>query len=416
MSSTFAPIDASTISALNQGGERALEQIFRDHYPWLLERALERLKGENAAAPRLIAATVRELWDERDGFHTSSEIEAFFNEELRHRARAIRARMTAVHRFEKAEGVHLKPAQEPPSADALWKEIADGLHQPVVDAATAAKRRREHRSHEVAEHIQTVTQRAQWRTPVIVAAVAAVVALAGAWWFSQASRAEVINQLLGSNDAVQLQTRAGQLGNTTLADESVVRIAPESRLTVVPRFGSDYRTLVLAGAATFSVSAGNAQPFEARLGSTTVLANAGRFSARDYNNEDAKLVRADSGSVTVRMEDGSERTLAAGEALRIGRDGVAAAPSDDELAQAFAWTDGQFVLRDVTLAQAAAAMWRWFGMDVSVADSTIAERRLSVSVPLASSQAAIAAVEAAAQVSFQYVEGQMTFQQARGRR
>src|SRR5690606_30928526 len=101
MSATFAPIDQATISALNAGGERALEQIFREHYDWILERAYERLKGENAAAPKLIVNTVRELWEERDGFHSSAEIEAFFNEEFRHRSRAIRARMTAVHRFEK---------------------------------------------------------------------------------------------------------------------------------------------------------------------------------------------------------------------------------------------------------------------------------------------------------------------------
>src|SRR5690606_36263114 len=155
-------------------------------------------------------------WEERDGFHSSAEIEAFCNEEFRHRSRAIRARMTAVHRFEKAEGVHVAPPASPPTADQVWNEIATELHRPVVDPVTAAKRRRENRSHDVAEHIQTVTQRAAWKTPVIIVAVAAVVALATAWWYGQKSRADVINQMLGSAEAMQVNTRAGQLGSATL--------------------------------------------------------------------------------------------------------------------------------------------------------------------------------------------------------
>ena len=142
MSSTFAPIDAATIAGLNSGSEQALEKIFRDHYTWIMEAALVRLKGEDAAAPKLMVATVREFWEERDGFHSSAEVEAFFNEELRHRARAVRARMAAVHRFEKAEGVHKTAAHAAPTIDGIWAEIVAELHKPQVDAATVAKRRR----------------------------------------------------------------------------------------------------------------------------------------------------------------------------------------------------------------------------------------------------------------------------------
>lgn len=418
MSSTFAPIDAATISALNAGGERALEQIFRDHYPWLLEKALERLKGENAAAPRLIAATVRELWDERDGFHTSAEIEAFFNEELRHRARAIRARMAAVHRFEKAEGVHVPPPAAPPTADQLWSEIATALHQPDVDPATAAKRRREHRSHELAEHISTVTRRAAWKTPAIIITVAAVLALTGAWWFSKASRAEVVNQLLGSAEAQSVTTRAGQIGSADLADGSNARVAPETRLVIVPRFGSDYRTLTVGGAATFTVAPGNSNPFEARLGDLVVRATGGRFTVRDYADEPYRLVRADEGDLRIRLP-GGERTLRAGEALQLNRDGSAAAPDEQTALQGFAWTEGRLVLRNVSVGTAATALWRWYGLDIDVADPVAAERVLSISVPLESSQGAIAAIEGGGQVRFAWVNGQMTFQPAappRGRR
>ena len=90
MSTAFPPIDSATIASLNKGDEAALEQIFRSHYAVLLERALERLKDEPAAAPRLVSAVVRALWDERDGVHTVGEIEGFVNEEFRQREAAKR--------------------------------------------------------------------------------------------------------------------------------------------------------------------------------------------------------------------------------------------------------------------------------------------------------------------------------------
>lgn len=411
MSSAFAPIDPATISALNAGDERALETIFRDHFAWILERALERLKGENAAAPRLIVATVREFWEERDGFHTSAEVEAFFNEELRHRARAVRARMNAVHRFEKAEGVQAHAPAAPPSADQIWNDIATALHQPVVDAATAAKQRRQHAKHEVAEHITAVTKGGSWKTPAIIVTLATIVALAGAWYMSHSSRAEVVNQLLGSSDAVTIATRAGQMGSATLNDSSTVRLAPETRLVVVPRFGRDYRTLSVAGSAKFSVARGNVHSFDARLGDLVVRSTGGTFTVRDYADEQFRVIRADEGTLEVRMASGN-RTLAAGEMLRVGRDGTVDTPGDAGALQAFAWTDGRLVLAEATVGEAAQQLWRWYGMDIAVADSTVAAQRISLSVPLESSQGAIAAIEGSAPVRFAWVDGQMTFQPA----
>jgi ferric-dicitrate binding protein FerR (iron transport regulator) len=416
MSSTFAPIDAATISALNAGDERALEQIFREHYPWILEKALERLKGENAAAPRLISATVRELWDERDGFHSSAEIEAFFNEELRHRARAIRARMTAVHRFEKAEGVHIAPPTTAPTADQVWADVAAELHKPQVDPATAAKRRREHRSHEVAEHIQSVTESGNnWKTPLIVAVVATVVALGGFYVMNQKSRADVINQMLGSAEAQQVRTRAGQLGSVTLSDNSTARLGPETNLVIVDKFGSNYRTLTVGGTAVFTVASGNAHEFEARIGDASVFSKGGAFTVRDYGDESARLVRADSGSLRVRA-GGAERTLAAGDVISIDRSGAVSTADATIAAQELAWTADRLVIRDVSLGDAVQRLWRWYGMDITLADSAAAVRSISLDVPLESSQAAISAIEAAAQVRFQWVDGKMTFQSATARR
>lgn len=409
MSSHFTPVNAATIAALNAGSEQALEMIYRENFAWILDTALVRLKGEDAAAPKLIVGTVREFWEERDGFHTAAEIEAFFNEELRHRARAVRARMAAVHRFEKVEGVHSPTAHAPPSVDTIWNEIAAELHRPAVDAATAAKRRREASAHGVAEHINTATKRGSWKTPALIITVATIVALTGAAWFSQRSHNQVILQMLGSADAQLIDASAGQIGAVTLGDQSMARLGPESRLTIVPGFGGDYRTLRVDGTASFGIAAGGNQPFDARLGDVTIMATSGGFTVRDYPGEGMRIVRVDSGEAEVTVA--RERiTLQSGEALTIDRAGKTTTPDAAMVAEALSWTAGRLVLNDHPLQDVVQALRRWYGMDVSVVDSTKLDTPVSIDVELGSTQDAIRAIETAAALKFQWVDGKMTFQ------
>jgi ferric-dicitrate binding protein FerR (iron transport regulator) len=226
----------------------------------------------------------------------------------------------------------------------------------------------------------------------------------------------VVNQLLGSADANQVTTRAGQIGSAVLGDSSIARIGPEARLVIVPGFGGDYRTLSVSGTASFAVAAGNDLDFEARLGDIAVRSSGGSFAVRDYADENHRMIRAAEGDLNLRFADGS-RTLRAGEALYVARDGSAPrAPTEAELAQDFGWLDGRLVLSDVTVEAAAQHFWRWYGLDVSVPDSALAARVLSISVALQSTQAAIAAVEAGANAQFTYVNNRAVFQAARARR
>ena len=55
-------------------------------------------------------------------------------------------------------------------------------------------------------------------------------------------------------------------------------------------------------------------------------------------------------------------------------------------------------------------LWRWYGMDVTVLDSTKLELPISIDIELGSSQAAISAIETAADLKFEWVDGKMTFQ------
>jgi ferric-dicitrate binding protein FerR (iron transport regulator) len=412
MSTAFAPIDAATIASLNKGDEAALETIFRTHYDVLLERALERLKDEKPAAPRLVAAVIRELWEEREGFHSTTEIEGFINEELRQRARAVRSRMAAVHRFEKTEGVKAHEAHAPPSADQLWKEIASALHQPMVDPAVAAKKRREHLAHEAAGHIAQVAKPRNWRTPAILVAVGALALWGGYTWASKASKSSVITMMLAASDAPQVVTRPGQLGNFALGDSSIVRLGADTKIIRVANFGREYRSATVTGTAAINVGSGSTLPFEMRIGEASITATGGEFAVRDYANEPARYVQARSDGIAVTLPTGA-RTLKAGETLVITRDSTMRDATADEAAFAFGWLDGKLVLKEVPVRDAMQALYRWYGLDIAVRDSVVLDRPVSLDVPIESSQMAIAALETAGELKFEWVDTRMTFKDAR---
>ncbi len=419
MSTTFPPIDAATIAALNAGDEAALERIFRSHYAVLHERAVERLKDEPSAAPRLVSAATRELWQERARLKTSAEIEAFLNEELRNRASAVRARMAAVHRFERTEGVK-HAAHVEPTVDQVWEELKASLHRPAVDPAEASRARREHAKHDAAGHIKHVADRPSRTGPIVAIALGAVVLVGAFYWMTRSSRESVITEMLAAAEKDAVTTRPGQLGSLSLADGSTARLGAESRLVVVPEFGRKYRTVRTSGTASFTVPPGNEVPFELRMGDivATVGNEGGTVSVSDFADEPHRIIRADAGEVRVRAGEES-RTLASGSSVLIARDGTIREPTPGEVARAFGWTDGRLVLDNVPAGEAAKALLRWYAMQVGIPDSAVAARPVSMDVSLESSQAALSAIESGANAQFAWVDGKMVIrepQPARGAR
>lgn len=414
MSTPFAPIDAATIASLNKGDEAALEQIFRTHYDVLLERALERLKDEKAAAPRLVAAVIRELWEEREGFHSSAEIEGFCNEEFRHRARAVRSRMAAVHRFEKTEGVKAHEGHAPPTADQLWTEIVASLHKPPVDPTAAAKARREHAAHDAAAHIGSVARTRSWKGPALLLVVGAVALWAGYTWAMKSSKSSLVTQLLAATDAPSVATRPGQLGSFSLADSTVIRLGADSKLVRVQNFGKEFRSALVGGTANVTVGTGSALPLEIRLGDASIVATGGEFAVRDFAEEPFRYVLARTGDLKVTVGE-TERPVKAGEAVTISREGVVADASADDRAHAFTWLDGKYVAKEVTVKEALADLYRWYGLDIAIPDSSVLTRTLTIDVPLESSQAAIAAMEGGADLHFEWMDKRMALTPAKKR-
>jgi len=213
------------------------------------------------------------------------------------------------------------------------------------------------------------TQVRRWRGPVLAAA-AALTAMVGIaqWRGGNAATAQVYATQVGQRDSVKLP------------DGSTVVLAPGSRLTVASGFNSGNREVTLEGAAFFDVIHDGAHPFVVHSRGAEIRDIGTAFSVKTDVN----------GRVSVAVTHGivALRDTAAGSAapveLRAGDRGVLQAGTvavargtvtDEDMA----WTRGQLAYRDAPLAEVQADLRRWYGIELQVVDTVLAQRTLTAS-------------------------------------
>lgn len=218
------------------------------------------------------------------------------------------------------------------------------------------------------------SSRPAWRTPLVRAA--ALLAIAGggaAWWSSRGHEGATAAALVH-------ETGVGERDSVRLADGTLAVLGPQSRLEVTAGYGAARRDVRLVGEGFFEVTHDDARPF-------TVLA--GDAAVRDIGT--AFTVRATRGAVRVAVTEGAvllrpaSRADAEGVVLHegdVGRlDAGAEAQAERGVAgvDELAWRSGRLVFRDAPLDEVAAALSRWYGVELEVADSTLRARRLTAS-------------------------------------
>jgi transmembrane sensor len=174
-------------------------------------------------------------------------------------------------------------------------------------------------------------------------------------------------------------TAVGERRQFTLADGTGVILGPASRLVVGAN--SDERTATLDGDAYFSVVHNPARPFTVKVGAVEITDVGTAFGIQ---TDDAGGVRlaVDSGSVSLgtHESDGSPKeVLGARDRARVNPSGVVlverAAVSEDDVA----WVKGRLVFRDAPLIEVGAELYRWYGVRLRVADSTLGNLHLTAS-------------------------------------
>jgi transmembrane sensor len=238
------------------------------------------------------------------------------------------------------------------------KDVKSRLHQPKV-VPIAARTERERRT--IAAFLRV--------------AAAAVIIVGGSllWQSIYRSRVNGTNQTFA--------TAIGERRQVVLKDGTKVVLGPTSRLVVLSGNDNSERQVSLDGIAYFSVVHDAAHPFTVKAGEISIQDVGTAFSVESDDSAGTRVV-VDSGSVSV----GSAAVPHIAGAVLNARDRAIvdtkgtvvverSAVSDDDLA----WIQGRLVFRDAPLVLVGAELYRWYGVRLRVADSSLANLHLTAS-------------------------------------
>ena len=213
-----------------------------------------------------------------------------------------------------------------------------------------------------------------------VAAAAVLVTVVGvqAWRSGQST----------GNDVRTVSTAVGQLDTVALSDGSKVMLAPGSTLRVAAGFASGERSVTLEGAAFFEVQHDTAHPFTVRAndaeirdigtafsvntdarGGVSVAVTHGAVALRAVADRSAGVSASSPADAAVELHAGDRGTINRGTvAVRRGT-----VTMDD-----IAWTHGQLSYRDTPMSDVQADLKRWYGINLEVADSSLADKTVTM--------------------------------------
>lgn len=198
----------------------------------------------------------------------------------------------------------------------------------------------------------------------------------------------------GATEWQEYRTVRGQRAAITLLDGTRVQLGPVSRLRVA-RATSPTRTVKLEGEAVFDVVHDAAHPFRVVV-KDGVLEDIGTtFDVRAYPGDSHTMVAVAAGAVAVRSRvDTSRRaaTLGPSDLARMERDGSVSVEHGVDASLFLSWTEGRLAFRHATLREVVEQLERWYDVDIELADSSLASRRLTAIVAAPSLDDALSAI------------------------
>jgi transmembrane sensor len=167
-------------------------------------------------------------------------------------------------------------------------------------------------------------------------------------------------------------TGVGEVKGIALLDGTRINLGPASRL----RVEEGGRVVTLDGEARFEVVHNAARPFVVRTASGS-FRDVGTVFAVQTNAKEGSRVAVSEGAVAIESQ-GTARvaTLKAGDRALVATGGAVSVERGTVTAGDFAWTTGELVFHDATVAQVAAEVRRWRGVDLEV-DSSLSARRIT---------------------------------------
>lgn len=390
--------------------QQALERLFRALYAKMLQDAKGRLGDAGAAAPRVVSKAFHLAWQDRKRFHSQEELEAFLGAQIHHGATREISRRAGLHRMDHHEGLggghKEKHATHEMSVDEAWDRLQHTLQGGAPEAYRA---RASNARHEAAGHVAQLAKQRNWKPAIAVGAIGLVLALGGMWLVNSAGEDRSINRALSAGNVRAYETSYSQQVNITLDDGTVVRVGPESKLTVPERFALGIRAVKLEGTASFDVTRTGDPAFEVRNGDIVVTARGTKFTVRKFRDESTLIVHVKEGAVDLRRGE-ETRNVATGMSYLVDSAGAMRVPTAEELAEASTWADGVVTITGRDLRYILPQLKRWYGLDVKVPDVALLNRKVFLSAAVNSPKEALMSVEKSAGVKFSYAGETMVFE------
>jgi ferric-dicitrate binding protein FerR (iron transport regulator) len=170
----------------------------------------------------------------------------------------------------------------------------------------------------------------------------------------------------------QVVTNASESATVELLDGTVVRLAPRSRLEVVPMAGE--RVVALEGRAYFAVAKMKESLFRIRTQAGEVTVTGTRFDL-EAQSRNLRLIVVEGHVILASRQ--TKTAVTAGEMARVVAGAQAPVVRVAEVAPLVEWVGPFMAFQDTPLAEAAQEIEKRFGVRVHFTDSTLAHRTVS---------------------------------------
>src|SRR5436190_22391247 len=170
-----------------------------------------------------------------------------------------------------------------------------------------------------------------------------------------------------------------------LQDGTQVTIAPKSRVRYTADYGATHRDLYLDGEAYFQVAPDSQRPLRVHTAGSLTEDLGTAFVVRAYADQIAIEVVVAEGRVALSRADTAAASrppalvLEARDLGRLDASGVATRRRGVDVERQLAWTRGVLAFDGAPLGDVVRTLGRWYNVDIRLADSALAARRLTAS-------------------------------------
>jgi len=216
----------------------------------------------------------------------------------------------------------------------------------------------------------------KWRFPMPALAAAALLAVGVASWMAYRNRPRESAALSAPR---MLATGVGARDSMTLADGTRIILGPLSSVAIEAGYNERSRNVQVRGDAWFNVVHNAAKPFTVHAANATIVDVGTKFTISS-DSPDGVSVSVSEGSVALQQTNvpaGQGVILRAGDKGILRSEGSVlarrGAATDDDAA----WLQGRLVFREATIGEIASSIRKWYGIELKVADPSLANRHLT---------------------------------------